>query len=161
MGNLWKFSKNPISRRGHHRWFWGIQISYLRYVNYLQPGLHRDIYWTLAVKKFQIWGLTLDPVQSSTIRTYAPLHTSGHLLVESHHINVIKTLLWLLQCCCVDFEETNTCWESATYFFIAHIKQALLFHRILYSFCEIWNINKGKSIRRTCIEFYLSLRTSI
>ena len=62
-----------------------------------------------------------------------------------------------LRRCCVDFEQPNTCWESATYFFIALIKQALIVHRILYSFCEICNITK----RKTCIEFYLSLRRSI
>ena len=66
-----------------------------------------------------------------------------------------------LRRCCVDFEQPNTCWESATYFFIALIKQALIIHRILYSFCEICNITKRKSIRMACIEFYLSLRSSI
>ena len=95
MDNLWKFSKDPISRRVHHRWFWGIRISYLRYVNYLQPGLHRNKYRNLAVKNFQIWSLTLDPIQSSAIWTYKLLHTYGHLLVQSHHSNVRKTLLWL------------------------------------------------------------------
>ena len=160
MGNLWKFSKDPISRRDHHRWFWGIQISYLRYVNYLQPGLHREKYRTLAVKNFQIWSLTLDPIQSSTIWTYEPLPTYGHLLVESHHSNVRKTLLWLFA--------TLLCWFRTTkyllgkcYFFIALIKQAPIIHRILYSFCEICNITKRKSIRKACIEFYLSLRRSI
>ena len=56
--------------------------------------------------------------------------------------------------CCVDFEQPNTCWESATYFFIALIKQALIVHRILYSFCKIYNLIKCKSISKTCIEFY-------
>ena len=106
VGNLWKFSKDPISRRDHHHWFWGIQISYLRYVNYLQPGLHREKYRTLAVKNFQIWSLTLDPIQSSTIWTYEPLPTYGHLLVESHHSNVRKTLLWLFV--------TLLCWLRTT-----------------------------------------------
>ena len=66
-----------------------------------------------------------------------------------------------LRRCCVGFEQINTCWESATYFFIALIKQTLIVHWILYSFCEICNITKCKSIRKTCIEFYLSLRRSI
>ena len=72
------FSKNPISRRVHDCWFWGIWISNLRYVNYLQHGLHRDNYRNLAAKSFQIWSLTLDPIQSSAIWTYEPLHTYGH-----------------------------------------------------------------------------------
>ena len=98
----YKFSKDLISRRVHHRWFWGIRISYLRHVNYLQLGLHRDKYRNLAVKNFQIWSLTLDPFQSSTIWTYKPLHTYGHLLVQSHQSNVRKTLLWLFM--------TLLCW---------------------------------------------------
>ena len=61
----------------------------------------------------------------------------------------------------IDFEQRNTFWESATYFTIALIKQALIVRRILYSFCEICNITKCKSTRKTCIEFYLSLRRSI
>ena len=59
-----------------------------------------------------------------------------------------------LRRCCVDFEQPNTCWESATYFFIALIKQVLIVHRILYSFCKICNLIKCKSISKTCIEFY-------
>ena len=55
---------------------------------------------TWAVKNFQIWSLTLDPIQSSTIWTYEPLPTYGHLLVESHHSNVRKTLLWLFATLC-------------------------------------------------------------
>ena len=64
-----------------------------------------------------------------------------------------------LRRCCVDFERPNTCWESATYFFIALIKPVPIVHRILYSFCEICNITKR--VRKACIEFYLSLRRSI
>ena len=91
-------------------WFWGIRISYLRYVNYLQSGLHQDKYRTLAVKNFQIWSLTLDPIQSSTIWTYEPLPTYGHLLVESHHSNVRKTLLWLFA--------TLLCWFRTTKYLV-------------------------------------------
>ena len=58
----------------------------------------------------------------------------------------------------IDSEQRNTCWESAAYFTIALIKQALIVHRILYSFCEICKITKWKSTRKGCIEFYLSIR---
>ena len=47
-----------------------------------------------------------------------------------------------LRRCCVNFEQPNTCWESATYFFIALIKIAVIIHRILYTFCKICNITK-------------------
>ena len=121
---------------------------------------HQDKYRTLAVKNFQIWSLTLDPIQSSTVWTYKPLLTYGHFFVETHHSNVRKTLLWLFA--------TLLCWFRTTkyllgkcYFFIALIKQAPIVHRILYSFCEICNITKRKSIRNACIEFYLSLGRSI
>ena len=91
MGNLWKLSKDPISRRGHHRWFWGIRISYLRYVNYLQPGLHPEKYRNLAVKNFQVWSLTLDPIQSSTIWTSANVLEDEKLLRWRRLEDVLKT----------------------------------------------------------------------
>ena len=91
----YKFWKDPISRRVHHRWFWGIRISYLRYVNYLQPGYHRNKYQSLAVKNVQKWSLNFDLIQSSRVWTYQLLHAYGHLLVQSHHSNVRKTFLWL------------------------------------------------------------------
>ena len=116
---------------------------------------------TWAVKQFQIWNLTLDPIQSSMYG-----HTNHYLPTAIYFLKVItvtseKPCYDYLRRCCVDFEQPNTCWESATYFFIALIKQAPIVHRILYSFCEICNITKRKSIRKTCIEFYLSLRRSI
>ena len=64
-----------------------------------------------------------------------------------------KPSYYYLRRCCVDFEQTNTCWESANYFFIPLIKQALVVQRILCSFYEICNITKRKSIRKTCMEF--------
>ena len=127
MGNLWKFSKDPISRRDHHHWFWGIQISYLRYVNYLQPGLHREKYRTLAVKNFQIWSLTLDPIQSSTIWTYEPLPTYRYLLVESHHSNVRKIMLWLFA--------TLLCWFWTTKYLLG--KCYLLFYRNMFNRTDV------------------------
>ena len=160
MGNLWKFSKDPISRRGHHCWFWGIRISYLRYVNYLQSGLHQDKYRTLAVKNFQIWSLTLEPIQSSAIWTYEPLPTYGHLLVESQHSNVRKTLLRLFTTLLCWFRTTKYLLRKCYFFYRSH-QAGTYNHRILYSFCEICNITKRKSIRNTCFEFYLFLCRSI
>ena len=139
----------------------------LKYSNLLSEIRELFATWTpsrqirnWAVKHFQIWSLTLDPIQSSMIWIYVPLPTYGHFLAESHHSNVRKTLLWLFA--------TLLCWFRTTkyllgkcYFFIALIKQAPIIHRILYSFCEICNITKRKSIRKTCIEFYLFLRRSI
>ena len=160
MGNLWKFSKDPISRRDHHHWFWGIQISYLRYVNYLQPGLHRDKY---GIEQWNIfrsgaWLLTrFKAVWYGYTYHYPP---TAIFLLKVITVTSEKPCYDYLRRCCVDFKQPNTCWESAT-FFIDLIKQALIVHRILYSFCEICNITKRKSIRKTCIEFYLSLRRSI
>ena len=136
MGNLWKFSKDPISRRGHHRWFRKIRIPYLKYVNYLQPGLYRDKYRNLAVKNFQIWSLTLDSIQSSTNG-----HTNQYTPTAIWKLNLLKVITVTsekpyynyLRHCCIDFEQINTCWENATYFFITPIKQALVVHWILYS----------------------------
>ena len=79
--------------------------------NYLQSGFHQDKYRTLAVKNFQIWGLTLDPIQSSTIWINEPLPTYGHLLVESHHSKVRKTLLLLFA--------TLLCWFQTTKYLLA------------------------------------------
>ena len=118
MGNLWKFSKDLISREVHHGWLWRIWISYLRYVNYLQPGLHRDKYRNLAVENLQICRLILDLIQSSTIWTYEPLPTYGNLLVEYHHNNVRKSLLWLFA--------TLLCWFRTTKYLLG--KCYLLFY---------------------------------
>ena len=69
------FRHFPCSGSYFHRWFWGIQISYLRYVNYLQSGLHWDKYRNSAERIFQMWSLTLDLIQRSTIRTYKSQHS--------------------------------------------------------------------------------------
>ena len=140
----------------------------LRYSNLLSEIRELFATWTpsrqigtWAVKHFQIWSLTLDPIQSSTIWTYEPLPTYSHLLVESHHSNVRKILLWLFATLLCWFRTTKYLLGKCCLLFIALIKEAPIAHRIFYSFCEICNITKRKSIRKTCTEFYLSLRRSI
>ena len=99
-------------------------------------GLYRDKYRNLAVKNFQIWSLTLDSIQSSTNG-----HTNQYTPTAIWKLNLLKVITVTsekpyynyLRHCCVDFEQINTCWENATYFFITPIKQALVVHWILYS----------------------------
>ena len=105
-------------------------------MNYLQSGLHQDKYRTLAVKNLQIWSLTLDPIQSSAIWTYELLPTYAHLLVKGITVTSEKPCYNYLRRCFTDFEQPNTCWESATYFFIVLIKQAPIVHRIIYSYLK-------------------------
>ena len=114
-------SSDPLSWRVDHCWFWGIRISILRYGNYLQPGLHRDKYRTLAVKNFrsEAWLLT-------RFRAVRYWHTNQYTPTAIYLLKVItatseKPSYDILRCC-VDFKQTNTCWENATYFFIAFIK---------------------------------------
>ena len=145
----------------------GPPLLVLRYLNLLSEIRELFATWTpsrqirdFSSEKFSDRELDSWPDSKQYDMDIEPLPTYGHLLVESNHSNVRKTLLWLFA--------TLLCWFRTTkyllgkcYFFIALIKQAPIIHRILYSFCEICNITKRKSIRKTCIEFYLSLRKSI
>ena len=57
-------------------------------------GKINEEYRNLVLKNFQMWNLTLDPIQSSTILSYELLHSYGHLPIQSNQNNVRKTLLW-------------------------------------------------------------------
>ena len=103
VGNLWKLSKDLISREGHHRWFWGIRISYLRYVNYLQPWLHRDKYGLELWKIFRsgAWLLTwFKAVRYGNTKHY--LHTAIYLL-KAITVTSEKHYYDYLRHCCVDY----------------------------------------------------------
>ena len=142
----------------------------LRYSNLLSEIRQLLATWTpsrqipdLAVKNFQIWNLTLDAIQSSKQHDM-DIWTTTHLrsfTIWKRHSNVRKTLSWLFATLLCWFRTTKYLLGKCYLHFIALIKPALIVHRILYSFCKICNITKGKSIRKTCIEFYLSLRRSI
>ena len=95
-----KFSKDPISRRIHHRWFWGIRISYLRYVNYLQPSRH--------IPKFSIEKFSSEAWLLTRFRAVRYGHTNHYTPTAIHLFKVITVrsekpsydYLWR---CCVDF----------------------------------------------------------
>ena len=99
----------------------------LRYSNLLSEIRELFATWTpsrqirtWAVKHFQIWSLTLDPIQSNMIWTYEPLPTYGHLLVESHHSNVRKTLLWLFATLLCWFRTTKYLLGKCYFFYSSH-----------------------------------------
>ena len=101
---------------------------------------------------FRFWSQRLNP------HHYPP---TAIYLLKVITVTSEKPCYDYLRRCCVDVKQPNTCWKTATYFFVVLIKQATIVHRILYSFCKICIITKSKSIRKTCIEFCLSLRRSI
>ena len=116
----------------------------LRYSNLLSEI--RELFATWAPSKYM----------NRTIWTYEPLHTYCHLLVESHHSNIRKTLLWLFTTLLCWFRTNKYLLGKCYLFFIALIKQAHIVHRILYSFCETCNITKRKRIRKYWVLFIVT-----